>query len=148
VTPQPSEGERVYDLQTVDILRERLDASYSEAKEALDATQGDVVSALAYLEQKRVAQSSDLASFVREVVEEVRTVVDGQEVKSATVMLKGTPLFTAPIALVGAAAGAFVLFSLVLSHCRIEVATGERDEGGAGENPPISLAEVTHGQCC
>jgi hypothetical protein len=138
----------VYDLETVDILRERLEASYTEAKEALDATQGDVVGALAHLEQKRAAESGDLASFVREAVEQVRTVVGGQEVKSATVMLKGTPLFTAPMALVGAAAGAFVLFSLILSHCRIEVATSERDEGGAGENPPISLAEVTHGQCC
>ncbi len=137
----------MHDLQTVDILRERLDASYSEAKEALDAAQGDLVEALAYLEQKRAAESSDLASFLREAVDQVRTVVDREEVKSATVMLKGRPLFTVPLALVGAAAGAFVLFSLILNHCRVEVATGERGEGGVGENPPTSLAEVTHGQC-
>lgn len=135
----------MHDLQTVDILRERLEASYSEAKEALDATEGDVVGALAYLERKRAEQSSDLGSFARDVVEEVRKVVAGQEVRSVTVTLRGQPIFSAPLALVGAAAGAVVLGSMILSHCCVEVATGPRD--GDGDGPSTLSAEVTHGQC-
>ena len=120
----------MYDLKKVDILRERLDASYAEAKEALDAGEGDVVVALAWLEQKRAQKSSDLASFVRDVVDRVRTVVSGQEVKAATVTLRGQTVFTVPLALVGAAAGAFVLFSALLNDCAVEVSTGEREEVG------------------
>jgi CBS-domain-containing membrane protein len=124
----------VHDLKTVDILRERLEASYTEAKEALDVTEGDVVGALAYLEQKRAAQSSDLATFVRETIEQVRSVAKDQEVRAARVTLQGQPLFTLPLALVGAAAGAAVLVSAILNHCRVEVTTGEREDGESVAN--------------
>lgn len=40
------------DLEKIDILRSRLDISYKEAKEALDAAGGDVVQALINLEGK------------------------------------------------------------------------------------------------
>ncbi len=42
----------VDELKKVDIIRERLDVSYREAKEALDAAGGDVVQALINLEEK------------------------------------------------------------------------------------------------
>ena len=40
------------ELEKIDILRSRLDISYKEAKEALDAAGGDVVQALISLEGK------------------------------------------------------------------------------------------------
>jgi hypothetical protein len=135
---QSTPGVRAYRLEDVDILRERLDASYGEAREALEASGGDLVGALAYVERRRAEQASDLASFVRDAVEQVRTAADGREVKSATVTLKGQPVLTFPLALVGAAAGAFVLFSIVLSQCRVEVAIGERSGDGDGSDPPTA----------
>ncbi len=40
------------DLQTIDQLRERAQVSYTQAKEALEATDGDILEALIWLEEK------------------------------------------------------------------------------------------------
>lgn len=125
---EPGGSDRAHDLESVDLLRERLDASYSEAKEALDVADGDLLSALAYLEDKRKQTSSDLLQFVKELFEEVRSVIDDKEVTSARVALRGQPLFTVSLALCGLAAGVVVLASAVLSDCRVEVTTGERED--------------------
>jgi hypothetical protein len=39
-------------LETIDALRERTQVSYSKAKEALEASNGDLVEAIIYLEEK------------------------------------------------------------------------------------------------
>ncbi|KYH34537.1 elongation factor Ts, mitochondrial [Clostridium tepidiprofundi DSM 19306] len=39
-------------LEKIDIIRERVNVSYAEAKEALEASNGDVVDALIYIEEK------------------------------------------------------------------------------------------------
>jgi hypothetical protein len=125
---EPGGSDRAHDLESADLLRERLEASYSEAKEALDAADGDLLSALAYLEEKRKQTSPDLAQFLKELFEEARSVIDDKEVTSARVALRGQPLFTVPLALCGLAAGVVVLASAVLSDCRVEVTTGERED--------------------
>ena len=118
-----------YDLADVDVLRERLEASYSEAKEALDATDGDVVAALAYLEQRRLESASTVTKFAQEVVEEVRRVAAGGQVKSARVTLCGQPVFTASsLALVGAAGAVLVVLGALVSQCEVEVAVGESED--------------------
>jgi hypothetical protein len=122
---------RAHDLGSVDILRERLDASYSEAKEALDAADGDVVSALAYIEHKRSQASPGLPEFVQQLVQEVRSVVDEKEVTSARIALRGQPLFTIPLALCGVAAGVVVLAGAIVNHCRVDINTGDREDGKA-----------------
>ena len=40
-------------LEQIDLLRKRANVSYSEAKEALEMNDGDIVNALAYLEQEK-----------------------------------------------------------------------------------------------
>ena len=40
-------------LEKVDLVKERTGASYSEAKEALVISNGDVLDAIIYLEQKK-----------------------------------------------------------------------------------------------
>ena len=127
-TSSPGGHCAAHDLADVDVLRERLDASYSEAKEALDATDGDLISALAYIEEQRGQASSTLASLVQEVVEEVRTVASDGQVTAAKVTLRGQPVFTAPLALAGAAGAALVILGAILSNCRVEVAVGERED--------------------
>jgi anti-sigma factor RsiW len=124
------ESDVTYDLEEVDVLRERLEASYTEAKEALDATDGDVVAALAYIEAKRGETASTLAGFAQEVVEEVRRVVAGGLVKSAKVTLRGQPLFTASLALAGVAGAAVVILGALISQCGVEVAVGECEDEG------------------
>jgi len=123
------EGRGVHDLDSVDILRERLDASYTEAKEALDATDGDVVAALAHIEQRRSESQNSVQAFVGDVIEDVRGVLEGKEVTSATVSLRGQTLFTTSLALAGAAGAAMIILGAVLSHCRLEVATGNGEDG-------------------
>lgn len=118
-----------YDLEAVDVLRERLEASYTEAKEALDATGGDVVAALARLEAARAEASPTMSRFAQEVVEEVRRVVSGGEVKSAKVTVCGQPVLTTSLALVGLAGAALIVLGALISHCGVEVAVGEREDG-------------------
>ncbi len=115
-----------YDLKEVDVLRERLEASYSEAKEALDATGGDVVAALARLEQKRAEASPTMSRLAQEVVEEVRRVLSGGAVQSTKVTVCGQPVLTASLALAGIAGAALVVLGALVTHCGVEVAVGER----------------------
>jgi hypothetical protein len=136
--PQPDAR---HDLEKVDVLRERLEASYSEAKAALDATGGDVVGALALIEIQRGQARSSVADFVQEVITEARKVMAGAPVTSAKVSLRGQPLFTTSLALVGIAGAVLVVAGALISQCRVEVAVGE---GEAGEGSRIETSsEVT-----
>jgi hypothetical protein len=117
-----------YGLEEVDVLRERLDASYGEAKAALDATEGDVVAALALIEAQRAEASPGMTKLAQEVAEEVRRVVSGGEVTSAKVTVCGQPVLTATLALAGVAGAAIIILGALISHCGVEVAVGEREE--------------------
>lgn len=58
-------------LEKIDLLRKRADVSYKEAKEALEKNGGDIVEALAYLEEQNKIrpekQRFDSSSFVQKV---------------------------------------------------------------------------------
>ena len=116
----------MYDLESVDVLRERLDASYSEAREALVATDGDVVSALAYIEERRGLEPAGLQGFIGDVIDEAKGVVEGKSVTSAIVSVKGQRVLSIALDLTGVAGVAVVVAGALLSHCRLDVATGER----------------------
>ncbi|MBC7347799.1 MAG: DUF4342 domain-containing protein [Clostridia bacterium] len=60
------------ELEKIEVLRERLGASYREAKEALEASNGDVVAALVALEEKKARLSCRLEERGREVLERAR----------------------------------------------------------------------------
>lgn len=47
-------------LEKIDIIRERTGVSYTEAKEALEACEGNVVDALIYIEQNQKATTSNI----------------------------------------------------------------------------------------
>lgn len=53
-------------LEKIDIIRERTGATYSEAKEALEATAGNVVDALIYLENQKKTPVEDIFSSKEE----------------------------------------------------------------------------------
>ncbi len=120
----------MYDLDSIDVLRERLDASYSEAREALIATDGDVVAALAYIEERRGLEKAGLQGFVGDVIEDVRGVVDGKSVTSATVSIRGQNVLSLSLHLDGVAGAAVLVLGAILSQCRLDVATGEPEDVG------------------
>jgi hypothetical protein len=65
----------------------------------------------------------------------------GAPVTSAKVSLRGQPLFTTSLALVGIAGAVLVVAGALISQCRVEVAVGE---GEAGEGSRIETSsEVT-----
>ena len=60
------------ELEKIEVLRDRLGVTYREAKEALEASNGDLVAALIALEQKQARLTSRLEERGREVVERAR----------------------------------------------------------------------------
>ena len=57
-------------LENIDAVRERTGCSYEEAREALEASGGNVVDALVYLEQKKGHKTEALLEKVKAVVKE------------------------------------------------------------------------------
>lgn len=62
-------------LEKIDKVRERTDASYSEAKEALEASEGNVVDAIIYLEKNKkstvssiYATKDELLTFIKDLI--------------------------------------------------------------------------------
>lgn len=55
-------------LEKIDLVRERTGVSYSEAKEALEASQGNVVDALIYIENKNKCAANNLYTTKEELV--------------------------------------------------------------------------------
>jgi len=62
-------------LEKIDIIRERTGASYSEAKEALEATAGNVVDALIYLENQKKTPVEDIFSSKEDFFEWVKETI-------------------------------------------------------------------------
>ena len=57
-------------LESIDAVRERTDASYSEAKEALEKSEGSVVDAIVLLEKKSGAKTEEVLDKIKALVKE------------------------------------------------------------------------------
>ncbi|MCR4418593.1 MAG: DUF4342 domain-containing protein [Clostridia bacterium] len=106
------------ELEKIEVLRSRLGVSYREAKQALDAHNGDLVAALVDLEEKQGRLSVRLEACGREMLERARgwlshgnltrvKLKKGDETVlefPATVGMAGLAamLFSAPLAVAGA----------------------------------------------
>lgn len=70
------------ELEKIDLIRARLGVGYKEAKEALDAAEGDVVQALITLEQKNRDWNEKLHGKGTEFVSQVKSIMKkGQKTK-------------------------------------------------------------------
>ena len=58
-------------LEAIDAVRERTGASYAEAKEALENSNGSVVDAVVYLEKKSGSKTEDVLEKIKALVKEV-----------------------------------------------------------------------------
>ncbi len=57
-------------LESIDAVRERSGASYEEAREALEASDGSVVDALIYLEQQKKSKTDERIEKIKAIVKE------------------------------------------------------------------------------
>ena len=110
-------------LKKVDIIRERLDVSYTQARQALQEADGDVVAALANLEETAEAvkqpkpldwdkQKDEFIASGSELVETVKELIRRGNISKLKVLHKEEVLFEMPFT-VGVAA-VLVLPQLIL----------------------------------
>lgn len=112
----------MHDLATVDLVRERLGVSYQAAMDALDKTEGDVVQALALLENQT---QGGLEKFEEQVKEGVKRGLSGEQLNMIRWKLLGQVVSEAPVALAGAAAIAVALLGLLISSSTVETEYAE-----------------------
>lgn len=62
-------------LEKIDIIRERTGVSYTEAKEALEATEGNVVEALVYIEKNQTTTKDAVYTSKEEFIDWVKEVI-------------------------------------------------------------------------
>ena len=103
-------------LESIDAVRERSGASYEEAREALEASGGNVVDALVYLEQKKKGRTDERIEKIKAIVKEGN--VNKIRVKKDEKVLLTVPvnvgivgglvgLTAAPLAILAAGAAAY-----------------------------------------
>lgn len=122
----------MHDLATVDMIRERLDVSYQAAMEALDDAEGDVVRALALLES---STAGGLHAFEDKVKEGVKRGLAGDELRSVRWKLLGQEVAEWSAGLVGFAAAAAVILSILITSSTVETEfAGSESASGDGSS--------------
>lgn len=119
-------------LDKIDAVVARTSCSYEEAKEALEATNGDVVEAIVYIEKDRNYWTDNITNKGEKLIDKLKEILrkgnvtkiivkkDGETIMNIPVtaaVLGG--IISAPLALIG-------LGSAVLAKCVIEV---EKENG-------------------
>lgn len=90
-------------LEKIDIIRERTGASYSEAKEALEACDGNVVDALIYIEDMKKEPVENMFSSKEEFFDWLRDIINKGNVNRIRVKKDDKVLVDIPVT-AGAAA--------------------------------------------
>lgn len=128
-----------HELDKVDTVRARIDATYTEVKEALDAADGDVLGALVHIEKSREQQADRLAAAATKLLDEISEVARG-EVSGLTIRLDNLVVAQFPVALTGLAAALAGCVAVLLTKCTVEVemANGAQREPGEAGNRSLS----------
>jgi hypothetical protein len=125
----------VHDLSTVDLIRARMEVGYKEAMEALDAAEGDVVGALAILEQ---TTSGGLRTFEEKAKEGVTRGLAGDILRVIRWKLLGQEVAEASVAFVGLRAVVVGLLSLLISSSTVETEYESVPDEASDQQPPES----------
>ncbi len=119
------------ELEKIDILRERAGISYEEAKIALDAAGGDLVTALINLEKSGVSGSERIQAKGFELVEKVKEIVRQGNVTKIRVRTKENIILDLPITagVVGVVLAPYLAIlgglAALATNCTIEIERGE-----------------------
>lgn len=95
-------------LEKIDIIRERTEVSYTEAKEALEECDGNVVDALIYIENKQKVSRDDLYTSKDEFVKWIKEIVNKGNVTRIRIKKDNRVLADIPVN-AGLAAGVVAL---------------------------------------
>lgn len=123
-------------LEKIDAVRERTGVSYREAKEALEACQGNVIETLIELEEKKKASKWTEEISVRsgEVVDKVKQLIHEGNVNKIRIKQDDKVLVEVPVGI--GAIGAVILPQIaalgvlvaVFKRCTLEVVRNESTE--------------------
>lgn len=117
---EPGGGRGVsVDLGKVDQVRERMGVSYEEAQSALEASGGDVVSALSELERTR--GPSDLLTVGADLLDEVERLLRAGAIKKIRVRLGDRTLREIPVSLSAVGAVLIGVLAVLVSRFVIEL---------------------------
>jgi hypothetical protein len=109
------------EMRLVDELRQRLDATYEEAAEALREAGGDVVQALAVIERRRRERGEGLVNIGNELIAEVKRLASEGVARRLRVKLGEQPVAEISVTFGQAAAAVLSVVALLLSRLVIEV---------------------------
>ena len=117
------------DLEKMDALKQRMNISYAQAKEALDQCEGDVTDALVYLEKQGYAPTEGFAPeqeqdemkwdkektdhFVRGIVDQVKTFIQEGNVTKVRLINAGKVIIEVPATIGVVGLGALLLSPLL-----------------------------------
>lgn len=118
-----------YDLRDVDVIRERMGVGYAEARDALEKSEGNIVNALAVVEeqQKAAERPMSLDELVAQIAEEVKSALAEEGgIARIDVKLGETKVKEVPVALAGVGAALMVILSALLAWLRLELVKRDR----------------------
>lgn len=115
------------ELEKIDIIRDRFELSYEEARNALNVAQGDVVTALALIEHNPPKKCrADLLTLGAELVNEVQK-LNSKPIKKLRFKYGSQLIAETPLALTAAAAMVVGIAAVLITKLVIEVDKGEEE---------------------
>lgn len=117
----PKATDRQDRLDQADEIIRRMGATYTEAKEALEAADGDTLGALAYVEQARAPEERELPDLVSQVARKAVETARAGGIRAIRVRLGQSVIQDLPVAMTGLLAAVVVCGAMVVSHTSIEL---------------------------
>ncbi|ADL12221.1 DUF4342 domain-containing protein [Acetohalobium arabaticum] len=84
-------------LEKIDLIRERTKASYREAKEALEAADGDVLEAVVRLEEEDLNHKKEFQVAGSKLIEKIKELIKKGNVTKILVKKDGEIIFSLPV---------------------------------------------------
>lgn len=135
-----------FTLEEIDLIRKRTNASYKDAKEALERAEGDIVGALAYLDEMGKAKDENYRGKNR-FVERVKALIHKGNIIKLTVHDEDHKILSIPLNIVIVAA--ILAIHIVLIGLLIAVVLGyeitiENTEKNTKVKPGINIFKDEH----
>lgn len=112
-------------LEKIDIIRERTGATYTEAKEALEACEGNVVDALVYMENKVKEEKEELYTTKDELVKWIKDIIKKGNITRIKVKKEDKVIVDIPVnaGLAATAAAAIIWAPILLAALAAAIVT-------------------------
>ena len=114
-------------LDKIDTVVARTSATFKEAKEALEKTEGDVVEAIVLIEENQVSWAGNISNKGEQMLDKVKEILRKGNVTKITVKKDGEILMNIPVnaaalgTIISAPLALIGLGSAILSKCTIEI---------------------------